>query len=124
RQMPPVSKPLAAFCTLVGAGSRPVSKKLPARSVLMPISPRRYQPPQHSAGGGGGGMSGMSAASAAGMVVMTAAPASASFFRLPMTQSLLTQRDRRNGDPHVEPMGPRWQEILKWDLTLLLNRAD
>ena len=40
-------------------------------------------------------MSGMSAASAAGMVTMTAAPASASFFRLPMTKSLLTPRDRR-----------------------------
>jgi hypothetical protein len=32
----------------------------------------------------------MSAASAAGTVTMTAAPASASFFRLPMTKSLFT----------------------------------
>src|SRR6202011_2090550 len=102
----------------VGGGTRPSSRKLPACSVLKPMSPRRYKPAT-SIGGGGGGMSGMSAASAAGMVTMTAAPASASFFRLPMTQSLLTRRGRRRGDPHVEPMGRRWQEILKWDLTLL-----
>src|SRR5262249_25080358 len=86
--MPPVSKPLAALFTEVGGGLSPSSWKFLDCSVLNPISPRRYQPPNST--GGGGGMSGMSAACTAGMVTMTAAPASASFLRLPMTKSLLT----------------------------------
>src|SRR5712691_8085120 len=105
------------------------SNHLTFRMTPTPISPRRYQPPQHSStgactrGGGiiGGARGARSAANASGIMTNAAAPASTKLFTLPIASSFLQQGTPGDGPLQYEWSG-RWRKIVKRDLTLPFNR--
>src|SRR5580658_3352392 len=99
--------------------------------LLMPISPRRYQPEYSATGaaqpgedaakplhGGGGGP--RSAACAAGIARSTAAPAAASNRVLRIASSLHSRP--RNGAANNNRRSRQCSPFVKWDLTLPFNQ--
>src|ERR1700675_4918511 len=121
--MPP-SKPWPNCWNAVLAGS--VSYRLVcslAWVLVMPMSPRRYQPPKSCTGagayiGGGGMMEGMSAAKAADDN-RDAAPAAMRILTLRIGFVLLPVRRTK---PHIEkPTAGRCHQMFKRHLTLIFK---
>src|SRR5712691_8018167 len=74
-----------------------------------PISPRRYQPPQHSSTGAwmrggiiGGARGARSAANASGIMTNAAAPASTKLFTLPIAFSFVPQGTPGDGPSQIQ----------------------
>src|SRR5215475_8174553 len=94
------------------------------RWLVMPISPRRYQPPKSAGGGGGyigGAAIGRSAANAP-VDIKETAPAAMRDFTLRIWLSSFWPVRRNNGKPHIQKSTcGRCHQKLKRRLTLIFK---